>query len=143
MVKSTLIFWHFTSKHPFDPSRTHILIDFKFLYFICPLIKLKTTEILPYVSIWSTAATFRAPRRHIARLLANSAHHLVSQKPKEQFQPKIWVVGASGTGEPGVNELLGVSQKCMDKVAKGRSRQNCRLWASENCLIACHMVTCI
>ena len=45
MVKSTLIFWHFTLKQPFDPSRTHILIDFKFLYFICPLIKLKTTEI--------------------------------------------------------------------------------------------------
>ena len=53
------------------------------------------------------------------------------------------MVGASGTGEPGVNELLGVSQKCMDKVAKGWSRQNCRLWASENCLIACHMVTSI
>ena len=34
-------------------------------------------------------ATLRAPCRHVAGLLANSAYHLVSQKPKEQFQTKI------------------------------------------------------
>ena len=53
------------------------------------------------------------------------------------------MVGASGTGKPGVNVTIRVSKKFMDKVAKRRSRQNCRFWASENCLIACHMVTSI
>ena len=44
MVKSSQIFWQFTLKRPSDPSGTHFSFNFKFAYFICPLIKLKTIE---------------------------------------------------------------------------------------------------